>query len=630
VNSAQQATQISSTYNDTYHAPTLFQNITYTPSGALASLQDACTGSCTARQETYTYNNRLQPILIELGTSASHAADSCLVYYYYSGPSSSCSTPGQTGSNNGNVLGYFYQDTLGTTSYQHKDAYTYDALNRLTNSTATAVSPGTASYNFTYNYNDRYGNPTCGSSPGTGCPSLTYSATTNHVTTSGWTYDAAGNATANGTGTGAHTFTYDGEGRLTKVDGGSTQNFTYDAAGRQVQFTLVGASLPWDNVLDPAGRLVARYDENAAKFDIPAQFYLGGRELGYYGGCCTTYTKFVHPNALGSTTMITDQTTAVVNDTIWYPFGDFWQETQVNGQIFASTEQRSGTSSLDFTPSRPYDYGYYRWLTPDPMGGDLANPQSLNRYAYVMNNPTTLIDPTGLDTINCTIKNGCREPGGNGCTILNGCRDPGMNVNASMDCTIDGLASFCGQNIALVEAGAAAPCPNGDCNGIRASQGFGGSTIYQQWVPSTLSESPGGPDGVSATLQLNTAHWQTVGTLSSDFAAPNLGAVNTSVANAGQTIEGLVTTIHTVTEPLHNTAISYTFLLAGATLIQTGVGAMAVGCVGSGGLACGASIFGGVHVVAGGGALLYFGYQYTRQVTVPSFVGLFSPVAPGP
>ncbi|HXJ95144.1 MAG TPA: hypothetical protein VMT20_20070 [Terriglobia bacterium] len=36
---------------------------------------------------------------------------------------------------------------------------------------------------------------------------------------------------------------------------------------------------------------------------------------------------------------------------------------------------------------------------------DLTNPQSLNRYAYVMNNPTTLIDPSGLDA--------CDQPGEN-------------------------------------------------------------------------------------------------------------------------------------------------------------------------------------------------------------------------
>ncbi|MGH9401963.1 MAG: hypothetical protein ACRD2P_07650 [Terriglobia bacterium] len=48
-----------------------------------------------------------------------------------------------------------------------------------------------------------------------------------------------------------------------------------------------------------------------------------------------------------------------------------------------------------------------RWLTPDPLGGDITNPQSLNRpeqagifgYAYALNNPTTLTDPLGLDSM---------------------------------------------------------------------------------------------------------------------------------------------------------------------------------------------------------------------------------------
>ena len=34
-------------------------------------------------------------------------------------------------------------------------------------------------------------------------------------------------------------------------------------------------------------------------------------------------------------------------------------------------------------------------LAPDPMLGSLLNPQSLNRYAYVANNPGSLIDPSG-------------------------------------------------------------------------------------------------------------------------------------------------------------------------------------------------------------------------------------------
>src|SRR5580700_4715592 len=35
-------------------------------------------------------------------------------------------------------------------------------------------------------------------------------------------------------------------------------------------------------------------------------------------------------------------------------------------------------------------------MSPDPIAGVLANPQSLNRYTYVLNRPLVLTDPTGM------------------------------------------------------------------------------------------------------------------------------------------------------------------------------------------------------------------------------------------
>jgi hypothetical protein len=37
-----------------------------------------------------------------------------------------------------------------------------------------------------------------------------------------------------------------------------------------------------------------------------------------------------------------------------------------------------------------------RFMSADPAGGDLSDPQSENRYAYVQNNPTNMTDPSGL------------------------------------------------------------------------------------------------------------------------------------------------------------------------------------------------------------------------------------------
>jgi len=37
-----------------------------------------------------------------------------------------------------------------------------------------------------------------------------------------------------------------------------------------------------------------------------------------------------------------------------------------------------------------------RFMSPDPLGGILSNPQSLNKYAYVFNNPLINTDPTGM------------------------------------------------------------------------------------------------------------------------------------------------------------------------------------------------------------------------------------------
>ena len=53
-------------------------------------------------------------------------------------------------------------------------------------------------------------------------------------------------------------------------------------------------------------------------------------------------------------------------------------------------------SGLIALGARYYDPELGRFLQPDPIVPNPANPQSLNPYTYVLNNPLNWIDPTGL------------------------------------------------------------------------------------------------------------------------------------------------------------------------------------------------------------------------------------------
>src|SRR5271168_604854 len=45
--------------------------------------------------------------------------------------------------------------------------------------------------------------------------------------------------------------------------------------------------------------------------------------------------------------------------------------------------------------ARYYDSTVARFCSADPLGGQLDDPQTWNRYAYARNDPINLIDPSG-------------------------------------------------------------------------------------------------------------------------------------------------------------------------------------------------------------------------------------------
>ena len=65
------------------------------------------------------------------------------------------------------------------------------------------------------------------------------------------------------------------------------------------------------------------------------------------------------------------------------------------GYPFANMPYYDLGRNANFTLYRVYPQNVGRWHSPDPLAGDITNPQSLNRYAHVLNNPTSLTDPRG-------------------------------------------------------------------------------------------------------------------------------------------------------------------------------------------------------------------------------------------
>jgi RHS repeat-associated protein len=127
----------------------------------------------------------------------------------------------------------------------------------------------------------------------------------------------------------------------------------------------------------------------------------GGRMLAEYSSP-TGPVYFDHPNALGSGEQWTTAAGGYNGEMQFYPWGQTWMNTASGYLLYASLllydSETDGFQAL-FRYLIPQ---HGRWLTPDPLAGDVTNPQSLNRYAYVLNNPTSLNDPLGLESGDCS------------------------------------------------------------------------------------------------------------------------------------------------------------------------------------------------------------------------------------
>ena len=113
---------------------------------------------------------------------------------------------------------------------------------------------------------------------------------------------------------------------------------------------------------------------------------------------------FRHADHLGSSRLATTPSRTKYSDVAYAPYGEDYNDSPTTPDL-AFTDQNQDTVAggssnnlYDFM-FREYRTAHGRWTSPDPAGlgaVDPTNPQTWNRYAYVMNNPFGGVDPLGL------------------------------------------------------------------------------------------------------------------------------------------------------------------------------------------------------------------------------------------
>jgi len=111
------------------------------------------------------------------------------------------------------------------------------------------------------------------------------------------------------------------------------------------------------------------------------------------------FVQYHHPDRLG-TRLVTNAQDTNYFEQVTLPFGTALnaESSGVTNLRFTSYD-RNITTGLDYALNRHYDPQQGRFTQVDPIGmsaSSLANPQSLNMYGYVGNDPVNRTDPSGL------------------------------------------------------------------------------------------------------------------------------------------------------------------------------------------------------------------------------------------
>jgi RHS repeat-associated protein len=203
-------------------------------------------------------------------------------------------------------------------------------------------------------------------------------------------------------------YVYDLSGNL--ITDSEGRSFAYNADNKQREVRDVANNIIGQYYYDGDGKRVKKFVPATGETTIFV-YDASGKMLAEYSTIVepqsTAKVSYLTTDHLGSPRILTEASGNVISRRDFHPFGEeiiTAQRTQGSGYAADSVRQkftgyeRDIESALDFAQARHLNNGHGRFTSPDPMMGSAlrVNPQTYNRYVYVLNNPLSLVDPRGL------------------------------------------------------------------------------------------------------------------------------------------------------------------------------------------------------------------------------------------
>ena len=171
------------------------------------------------------------------------------------------------------------------------------------------------------------------------------------------------------------------------MSGGASASFVYDGNGQRVKATFGGSTTVYvGNYYEQTGAASTKY------------YYAGSQRIAL------RRSDYVSDNGLfwlltdhlGSTAITAYSSGGKKSELRYYAYGDTRYTYGTTPTAYKFTGQRLDESTgLMYYGARYYDPALGRFVQADTIVPEPGNPQALNRYSYVYNNPLKYTDPDG-------------------------------------------------------------------------------------------------------------------------------------------------------------------------------------------------------------------------------------------